>query len=83
MPAGNEGIFDRVKEAAEKVTDKVKDLFSGHGDKADDAIEKTGNFVDDKTGDKYSEHVDKAQDAAHDAADELSGEGDKGGDAAK
>jgi hypothetical protein len=83
MPAENEGIFDRVKEAAEKVTDKVKDLFGEHGDKADDAIEKTGDFVDDKTGDKYSEHVDKAQDAAHDAVDKLSGEGDKGGDAAK
>ena len=80
MPAGTEGIFDRVKDAAEKFTDKVKDLFGEHADKAD-AIEKTGDLVDDKTGDKYSEHVDKAQDAAHDAVDKLADEGDTGGGA--
>jgi len=61
----------------------VRDLFSDHGDKVDDAVDKAGDFVDDKTGDKYSEHVDKVQDAAHDAVDKLSGEDDKGGGAAK
>jgi hypothetical protein len=81
MPAGNEGILDKVKEVAERFGDKVRGLFSQHSDKADAAIDKAGDFVDDKTGGNYSEHVDKAQDAARDAADKLSGEGDKGGGA--
>jgi hypothetical protein len=81
MPAGNEGTFDKVKEAAERFSDKARGLFSQHSDKADTAIDKAGDFVDDKTGGKYSEHVDKAKDAAHDAVDKLSGEGDKGGGA--
>jgi MT0933-like antitoxin protein len=81
MPAGNEGMLDKVKEVAERFTDKVRDLFGQHSDKADAGIDKAGDFVDDKTGDKYSEHVDKAQDAAQDAVDKLSGEGDKGGGA--
>jgi MT0933-like antitoxin protein len=72
MPAGNEGILDKIK-------DKMRGLFGQHGDKADAGIDKAGDFVDDKTGGKYSEHVDKAQDAARDAGDKLSGEGDQGG----
>jgi hypothetical protein len=82
MPAGNEGILDKVKEVAGRFGDKVRGLFSQHSDKADAGIDKAGDVVDDRTGDKYSEHVDKAQDAAHDAADKLSGEGDKGGGSA-
>jgi hypothetical protein len=78
MP-GNEGIFDKVKDAAEKVTDKVRGAFGEHRDKADDAIDKAGDFVDEKTGDKYAEHVDKAQDAAHDAVDKIAGEDQGGG----
>ena len=74
MPAGNEGILDKFME-------KVRGLFGQHGDKADAAIDKAGDFIDDKTGDKYSDHVDKAQDTARDAADKLSGEGDVGGGA--
>jgi hypothetical protein len=81
MPAGNEGILDKVKEVAGRFTDKVRDLFSQHSDKADAAIDKAGDFVDDKTGDKYSEHVDKAQDAARDAVDKLAGEDGAGGGA--
>jgi hypothetical protein len=81
MPAGNEGILDKVKEVAERFTDKVRGLFGEHSDKADAATDKAGDFVDDKTGDKYSEHVDKAQDAAHDAVDKPSGEGDTRGGA--
>ena len=74
-------MFDRVKEAAEEATKRVRGVFSEHSDKADDAIEKAGDFVDDKTGGKYSEHVDKAKDAAHSAVDKLAGEGDTGGGA--
>lgn len=81
MPAGNEGILDKVKEVAERFTDKVRGLFSQHSDNADTAIDKAGDFVDDKTGDKYSEHVDKAQDAGHDAVDKRSGEGGTAGGA--
>jgi MT0933-like antitoxin protein len=72
MPAGNEGILDRIM-------DKVRGLFGQHSDKADAGIENAGDFVDDKTGDKHSEPVDKAQDAARDASDKLSGEGGTGG----
>jgi hypothetical protein len=81
MPAGNEGILDKVKEVAERFTDKARGLLGQHSDKADAAIDKAGDFVNDKTGDKYSEHVDRAQDAAHDAVDKLAGEGDTGGGA--
>jgi hypothetical protein len=72
MPAGNEGILD-------KIMDKVRGLFGQHSDKADATIDKAGDAVDDKTGGKYSEHVDKAQDAAQDAADKLGGESGPGG----
>jgi MT0933-like antitoxin protein len=82
MPAGNEGILDKVKEVAERFSGKARDLFSQHSDQADAAIDKAGDVVDDKTGGKYSEHVDKARAAAHDAVDKLSGEGNKGGGAA-
>ena len=81
MPAGNEGILDKVKEVAQRFGDKARGLFSQHSDQVDGATDKAGDAVDDKTGGKYSEHVDKAQDAARDAADKLSGEGDKGGGA--
>ena len=81
MPEGSGGMFDRVKDAAEKVTETVRGVFSEHGDKADDAIDKAGDFVDDKTGGKYTQHVDKVKGAAHSAVDKLAGEGDKGGGA--
>jgi hypothetical protein len=77
VPEGSRDIFDKVKEAAEK----AREFFSEHSDKADAAIDKSGDFVNDKTGGKYSEHVDKVRDAAHNAVDRLSGEGDKGGGA--
>lgn len=73
------GMFERVKEAAEKVTDKVRGAFGQHSDKADVAIDKAGDFVDDKTGGKYAEHVDKAQDVAHDVVDKIADEGTGGG----
>jgi uncharacterized protein YjbJ (UPF0337 family) len=75
------GIFDTVRDAAEKLTDKVRGAFGEHRDKVDDAIDSAGDFVNDKTGDKYAEHVDKAQDAAHDAVDKLASEDDTGGGA--
>jgi uncharacterized protein YjbJ (UPF0337 family) len=75
MPVGSGGMFDRAKEAAER----VRGLVGEHRDKADDAIEKTGDFLDDKTRGKYTEHVDKAKDLAHGAVDKLAGEGDTGG----
>ena len=78
----NGGFFDKVKDAADKVTDKVRGAFGEHRDKADDAIDKAGDFVDDKTGDKYAEHVDKAQDAARDVVDKIARE-DQGGGATK
>lgn len=44
--------------------DKVKSLLSQNPDKANDAIDKAGDFVDGKTEGKYTDAVDKAQDAA-------------------
>jgi hypothetical protein len=38
MPAGNEGILDKVKEVAERSSDKVRGLFSQDSDQADAAI---------------------------------------------
>ena len=71
MPEGSGGTFDRVKEAAEEATKRVRGVFTEHSDKADDAIEKAGDFVDDKTGGKYSEHIDTGAEKAKEGIDKL------------
>jgi uncharacterized protein YjbJ (UPF0337 family) len=49
--------------------DKAKSLLSQNKDKANDAVDKGGDFVDDKTGGKYTDKVDTAQDKAKDLID--------------
>jgi hypothetical protein len=49
--------FDELK-------DKAKDLLGKHGDKADQGVERAGQFADDKTGGKHTEHIDKAEEKA-------------------
>jgi uncharacterized protein YjbJ (UPF0337 family) len=73
--AKGESLIDKAKGAADRVGEKVKDVFSDHGDKIDGAVDKAGGFVDDKTKGKFSEHIEKVQDAAHGAVDKLAGEG--------
>jgi hypothetical protein len=53
MPAENEGIMDKVKDAAGKVTDKVGERFSEHIDKVQDATDRATDKLageDDKGG---------------------------------
>jgi hypothetical protein len=54
------GIFDRAKDAP-----------SGHEDKVDAGIEKTGHMVDEKTEGKYVEQVDQGQEMAKDKFRDL------------
>ncbi|MGH9230119.1 MAG: antitoxin [Acidimicrobiales bacterium] len=58
------------------IMDKVKGLFSQHGEQVDAGIEKAGDVIDDKTGGKAAEEVDKGQDAARQGLDKLTGDDD-------
>ncbi|MDX6743463.1 antitoxin [Actinocorallia sp. A-T 12471] len=53
------------------IVQKVMDMLGKHADKADSAIDKTGDMIDRKTGDKYKGQVDSAQQKAKDAARQL------------
>jgi hypothetical protein len=53
--------------------DKVKDFIKKDPSKADQAIEKVGDFVDNKTEGKYASTVDKIQEVAKNAAQKASG----------
>ncbi|MBZ4018787.1 antitoxin [Streptomyces purpurogeneiscleroticus] len=44
------------------VMDKLKQMLSGHGDKAGKGIDKGGDMLDERTQGKYSGQVDSAQD---------------------
>jgi MT0933-like antitoxin protein len=48
------------------IVDKVKEMLSGHSDKAGQGIDKAGDMIDKKTGGKYADKVDMAQDKAKD-----------------
>lgn len=45
------GIFDDLKDAADK-----------HEDQVEQGIDKVGNLIDEKTGGKFADQVDQAQD---------------------
>ncbi|HEX2064312.1 MAG TPA: antitoxin [Acidimicrobiales bacterium] len=56
------GMFDKAKEAA----DKVKDVTEKHADKLGDVIDKGADKLDEKTGGKHSDKIDSAVDAIQD-----------------
>ncbi|PRY35809.1 antitoxin [Umezawaea tangerina] len=62
------GIGDKF----DALKDKAKDALGEHGDKADQGIDKAGDFVDSKTDGKYSEHVDQGQEKAKEGLDRFS-----------
>lgn len=51
------------------IFDKVKDLANKNKEKVADGVDKATDFVDDKTGGKHTEHLDKVDDAAAKFAD--------------
>lgn len=55
-------MFDKAKDAA----DKVKDVTEEHADKLGDVIDKTADKLDEKTGGKHSDKIDRAVDAIQD-----------------
>jgi hypothetical protein len=75
QPSDKDRILDKAKEIADGVGEKVRDVFTEHGDKIDNAVDKAGEFIDDKTKGRFTEHIGKAQKAAHSAVGKLSGEG--------
>lgn len=61
------GLADKFDE----FKDKAADLLGEHGDKANEGVEKAGDFADEKTGGKYSEQVDTAQEKAREGIDKF------------
>ncbi|WNV86469.1 antitoxin [Umezawaea sp. Da 62-37] len=54
------GIGDKF----DALKDKAKEALGEHGDKADQGVDKAGDFVDGRTDGKYSEQIDKGQEKA-------------------
>ncbi|MBY8849233.1 antitoxin [Saccharothrix longispora] len=61
------GIGDRFDE----LKDKAKDALGRHGDKADQGVDKAGQFIDEKTGGRHSEHVQQGTDKAKEGLDRF------------
>ncbi|MDQ2585557.1 antitoxin [Saccharothrix yanglingensis] len=61
------GIGDRFDE----LKDKAKDALGQHGDKADQGVDKAGQFIDEKTGGRHSEHVQQGTDKAKEGLDRF------------
>lgn len=61
------GIGDKFDE----LKDKAKDVLGQHGDKADQGIDKAGQFVDGRTGGQHSEHIQQGADKAKEGLDRF------------
>lgn len=61
------GIGDKFDE----LKDKAKDVLGQHGDKADQGVDRAGQFVDDKTGGQHSEHIQQGTDKAKEGLDRF------------
>ena len=61
------GIGDKFDE----LKDKAKEALAQHGDKADQGIDKAGQFVDDRTGGQHSEHIRTGTDKAKEGLDRF------------
>jgi hypothetical protein len=72
-----QSIFDKAKDMASNVKDKVTGTVGENEDQIDSAMDQTGDFEDDKTGDMYGDKVDRAQDAARGAVDRLADQDDE------
>ncbi|MCD0453574.1 antitoxin [Actinocorallia sp. API 0066] len=53
------------------IVQKFMDILGKHADKADSAIDRTGDMIDKKTGNKYKSQVDSAQQKAKDTARQM------------
>ena len=61
--------------------DEMKDLADKHADQVEDVIDKVADVVDDKTGGKYSEHIETGAEKAKDFVGPDKDDADKGGSA--
>ncbi|MEO6715136.1 MAG: antitoxin [Mycobacteriales bacterium] len=59
------GLFDKIKDAAEKAIDEHPDQLAG-------AVDKATDFVDDKTGGKHHDRLEQADDKARAFVEERS-----------
>jgi hypothetical protein len=63
-------LSDKLNE----LKDKAKEMVGQHGDKADDAVDRAGEFVDEKTGKKHSDHIQQGVDKAKEGLRDWGGE---------
>lgn len=61
------GIGDKFDE----LKDKAKDALGQHGDKADEGIDRAGQFVDERTGGEHSERIRTGTDKAKEGLDRF------------
>jgi hypothetical protein len=74
-----DAIVEKAKDLAAEVSERVKVLIDEHGDKIDNAVDKTATYVDDKTGGRYTDKITRAQDAVKNAAAKLGSEANRPG----
>ncbi|MDR1834006.1 MAG: antitoxin [Propionibacteriaceae bacterium] len=65
--------LEDIKEGAEDLLGKGKDLLAGQAGNADGAIDAVEDFLDNQTGHKFTEQIDGATDAVRQA---LGGQAD-------
>ncbi|MFC0435510.1 antitoxin [Kutzneria buriramensis] len=53
-------LSDKLNE----LKNKAKEMVGEHGDKADGAVDRAGEFVDEKTGNKHSDQIRQGTDKA-------------------
>jgi MT0933-like antitoxin protein len=55
--------------------DKLKGMMSGHEDKADKGIDKSGDTLDDRTGGDHDSQINRGTDSMKDRLDESDDSG--------
>ncbi|WP_052397071.1 antitoxin [Streptomyces sp. NRRL F-5123] len=74
-------FMDTLKDKLGMAKGKAGGLARQHGDKIESGIDKAAQVADSKTGGKYSDKISSGAGKAKGAAQNLSGKGDRGGQA--
>lgn len=72
-------FMDTLKDKLGMAKGKAGGLARQHGDKVESGIDKAARMADSKTGGKYSDKISSGADKAKNAAQNLGGKGDGGG----
>ncbi|MFD1146697.1 antitoxin [Saccharothrix hoggarensis] len=64
------GIGDKF----DGLKDKAKEALGQHGDKADQGVDKAGEFLDERTGGRHSEHIQTGTEKAKEGLDRFGGQ---------